>query len=189
MKYYTSGAPHAHSPCGSFWWHDVFCLMDIDWGITTCVPSVGDAVLLWKDVWCGDAPLQTLLPHLFSFTLHEDTNISDFVATQTIYCQFMLPLSTEASDELNSLQDYILDAHIEDNVTNSYILSWADTTFRPSKYYEYYFRDVTPLPFPRHGRQSLQWSTVCLPGFRLWIALNTRDMLRRCHYDIGDVFT
>ena len=45
-SHYDDSPPHAKPTRGSFWWRDVFSLMDIYRGITKCMPAAGDTILL-----------------------------------------------------------------------------------------------------------------------------------------------
>jgi hypothetical protein len=64
--YSSDIAPHAQSRRGSFWWHDVFNLVDTYRSIT--LSKIGDAMstLFWKDFWHFDKLLCEQFPRLFS---------------------------------------------------------------------------------------------------------------------------
>ena len=112
--------------CGSFWWRDVFLLMDIYRGITTCVPRAGDTILLWKDIWIDDEPLSNKLPHLFSFTKEEDISVMQFQDRPQPSENFYLPLSAEALQELTYLQNHMNDLYLEPMVAGEWITCWGD---------------------------------------------------------------
>jgi hypothetical protein len=107
FKYYQHTVPHASQPTGSFWWKDVCSLSDIFRGITSCSVKAGDTVLLWKDLWTGEATLQQQLPRLFSYTLLEDVSVAQYMDNSEPATNFALPLSIEAFDELNILSEHI----------------------------------------------------------------------------------
>jgi hypothetical protein len=64
-------------------------------------------VLLWKDLWTGEATLQQQLPRLFSYTLLEDVSVAQYMDNSEPATNFALPLSIEAFDELNILSEHI----------------------------------------------------------------------------------
>jgi hypothetical protein len=51
--YSPNAAPHAQTRRGSFWWRDVFSLIDIYMSITLCKIGGGGTVLFWKDFGRG----------------------------------------------------------------------------------------------------------------------------------------
>lgn len=111
--YYDDTPPHAKPSCGSFWWRDVFSLMDIYHGITSCIPATGDTILLWKDVWLEDRPLMDTHEHLFSYTKNEDVSLAQFYNNNTHVENFMLPLSMEARTKLDDLQTMMAGINLE----------------------------------------------------------------------------
>ena len=51
---YDDSPPHAQSPRGSFWWRDVFKLVNIYRSITRAEVNNGRMTLFWKDFWHGN---------------------------------------------------------------------------------------------------------------------------------------
>jgi hypothetical protein len=50
--YYANGdVPHANNICGSFWWRDVFKLVDDFRAVAVIKPGRGDSFLFWTDSW------------------------------------------------------------------------------------------------------------------------------------------
>jgi hypothetical protein len=113
-KYYQSGAPQAKRPCGSYWWRDVSSLIPIFRGITQCTINFGDTVLRWKDCWADSIP-QEAYPHLFSFPLHEDCSVMQYLQNSNTADHFFLPMSAEANVELIQFQNDLL--HLERDVS------------------------------------------------------------------------
>lgn len=74
-KYYEDMPPHAKPRCGSFWWRDIFSLMDVYTGITTCVPGARDTILPRKDLWGTEGLMQDSYRCLFSFAREEDISL------------------------------------------------------------------------------------------------------------------
>ena len=66
---------------------------------------------------------------------------------------------------------------------------WGDNNFKTSSYYKFYFRDVIA-----HEAFGWLWKAKCIPKIKTfgWLLLvdrlNTRNMLKRRHYNIGNNF-
>lgn len=187
-KYYSDTPPQAMPTCGSFWWRDVFSLIDIYRGVTTCVPRAGDTILLWKDIWISDEVLQVKYNHLFSFALDEDISLAKYHDNPEPASNFHLPLSLEARQELDSLNEQLHLVVLEPLVADEWITCWGDTTFKSVKFYKFYFRNLKP---PQYITRV--WKTKCMMRHKVfaWLMLmdrvNTRDMLCRRHFNIrGD---
>lgn len=116
--YISKSIIYVYLICGSFWWRDVFPLIDIYRGITICLPNAGDTVLLWKDVWNEHDTLQDTLPHLFSFTTEEDISVAQFMDN------FHLPLSMQAREELDRLNNMANDLVLDPLVPDDWIIYW-----------------------------------------------------------------
>lgn len=185
--YYDETPPHARPSCGSFWWRDVFSLMSIYRGITTCIPAAGDTILLWKDLWNGDDLLMNSHQHLFSFAHNEDISLSQFCADPNPASHFFLPMSIEAREELDSLNQLVSVLHLEPMAIDSWILSWGDIQFKPRKFYRFVFRNINAPTYI-----TAIWKSKCMLRHKVfaWLMLmdkiNTRDMLIRRQFQIGD---
>ena len=65
--------------------------------------------------------------------------------------------------------------------------TWGKSIYRPADYYKFFFRDANA-----HPAFSLLWHSRCIMRIKVfgWLLmvdrLNTRDMLKRRHFDIGD---
>jgi hypothetical protein len=51
FSYYTSNVPHAERLCGSFWWRDIFKLVEGFREVTQITPGSGETFLFWCDNW------------------------------------------------------------------------------------------------------------------------------------------
>ena len=186
--YYTHNIPHASEPCGSFWWKDVLKLTPIFRGISKANVNKGDTILMWKDLWL-ESVLEESHPRAFSFALNKDISVKDFLGSTSLHETFHLPLSVQALDEVRDLQQKVL--HIGNQETpythDTWEYCWGSKEFKANRYYKFYFRDVK-------AHQSYHWlwkSKVTLKikmfgWFLLSDRLNTRNMLKRRHYNIGD---
>ena len=186
--YYNGLVPHATEPCGSFWWKDVLKLTPIFRGISKANVNVGDTIHMWKDLWL-ESVLEESHPRAFSFALNKDISVKDFLGSSSLHETFHLPLSIPALDEVRDLQQKVL--HIGNQETpythDTWEYCWGSKEFKANRYYKFYFRDVK-------AHQSYHWlwkSKVTLKikmfgWFLLSDRLNTRNMLKRRHYNIGD---
>lgn len=174
---------------GSFWWKDILKLTPIYRGITRVQVVDGLTTLLWKDLWSNDV-LQSSHPRAFSFALHEEITVADFWANTELHETFHLPLSARALNEVRDVQRAT--SHIHPSTTISDVLHyiWGATEYRPKDYYNNFFRDATAHPsFRRLWKSNCTMKIKVFGWFLLQDRLNTRDMLRRRHYDNGDDFT
>jgi hypothetical protein len=105
--YYANGdVPHANNICGSFWWRDVFKLVDDFSAVAVIKPGHGDSFLFWKDSWSLNGisePLSARFPRLFSYVLNDQLSAADVYATQDKSSLFYLPLSEQAHYEYQQL--------------------------------------------------------------------------------------
>ena len=185
--YYDQGVPHAHAACGSFWWKDVFSLMDIFRGITICIPRAGATVLFWKDLWQGDTVLSNSHNHLFSYAQYEDISLPQFHSSPDLATLFHLPLSFEARSELDDIMPIVNTMTLQQMDVDEWILCWGDEQFKPRKFYKFLFRNITA---PTHITSI--WKSKCIMRHKVfaWLMLmdrvNTRDFLLRRHFNIGE---
>lgn len=130
----THLAPHARSPIGSFWWKDVLKLYDNYKDIAKCSPSKGNSIMFWQDDW-HNGLMCTSFPELFSFARKPKSSICFFL-DKSLENIFYLPLSKEASDQLDEVillvNSRIWDVDIEDE----WIYSWGNKTYTPSRAYK-----------------------------------------------------
>lgn len=186
-KYYDDTPPHAKPRCGSFWWRDIFSLMDIYRGVTSCIPGAGDTILLWKDLWDQSGVLQQTHGRLFSFAREEDISLAQFLAAPEPEQNFHLPLSIQAREEFDDLNERLSHITIDRLKNDDWILCWGDANFKSHKFYRFCFRNLTP---PAHIPAI--WKTRCMMKHKVfaWLMfmdrINTRDLLCRRHFNIGD---
>ena len=184
--YYTDKVPHATDPVGSFWWRQILKLTPVFRGISQVRIVSGDTVLVWKDLWAPDI-LQASHPHAFSFAMHEDETVKDFLESTALSETFHLPLSPQALDEVRDIQQISTHAHPSASVNDIWYYTWGKSIYRPADYYKFFFRDANA-----HPAFSLLWHSRCIMRIKVfgWLLmvdrLNTRDMLKRRHFDIGD---
>ena len=188
-SYYTSKIPHAADPCGSFWWRDVSKLMPTYRGITLVNVSNGATTLFWKDMWLGEILAETH-PRACSFAKDEDISVRAFLGATSLQETFHLPLSEQAHAETRNLQSLTLDVQLAGLSTHDdWTYVWGSTHFAANKFYEFLCRDVQA-----HPAYSWLWKSKTTMKIKVfgWLLLsdrlNTRNMLKRRHFNIGNMF-
>lgn len=103
LKLYSNDntPPHVRNPSGSFWWKDIIKLFGTFKAFAVCHVNSGASISLWNDNWSGQ-PLEFSSPHLFSFTRKPKCSLKFYIDNDPNRV-FFLPLSSQASDQLNAL--------------------------------------------------------------------------------------
>ena len=186
--YYSQGVPHQQNILGSFWWRDIFKLEGKFREIAIISPGSGDTILFWKDRWnfMGSClPLCQRFARLHSFALDDDLSVADVFAAQDLADLFYLPLSTQAFEEFGLLRDAIVSNPLLDQ-KDIWVYEWGDS-FRSINYYNL-----------RHAHMVVPsvyrwiWSSACIMKTKMfaWLLLsdrlNTRDMLKRRHWNVTE---
>jgi hypothetical protein len=99
---YGNRVPHAQTRRGSFWWRDIFSLVEDYRSITKCSLGNGNSILFWKDFWMQGELLCDKFPRLFSYVLNEDMSVAEMSLVRDLRSCFSLPLLVEAYAEFHS---------------------------------------------------------------------------------------
>ena len=166
-------------------------LMPIYRGITKAQVHTGNDILFWKDHWM-DGILAETHPRAFSFATQEDISVRDFLGATTLRVTFHLPLSVQAHAETRDLQRLVRDIQLHDSLSgnDSWNCTWLTQKYSASKYYNFYFREVRA-----HQTYTWLWKSKVTMKIKVfgWLLLsdrlNTRNMLKRRHYNIGNDYT
>jgi hypothetical protein len=179
-KYYSEDVPHLSREKGSFWWKDILRLNPVFRGIACCIPSKGDTIGLWEDLFAGVVHSHSL-PTLFQFA--KDPRISLYklrISDPLIDC-FRIPMTRQALNEFIQLRDLIDNFNAStDNSNDGWTYIWGRQSFSSRRYYQFHFSSVSP---PR--TIPWLWKSKCMPKIKLftWLLLNdrlnTRNILRR----------
>ena len=146
--------------------------------------------MFWKDLWLDSEPAQSY-PRAYSFAKKEDISVQELLSSGDLATLFHLPLSPQAMDELRDLQ--LATRHISmTNTTDGddWTFAWGSKVYASSKYYRFCFRNIIP-----HEDFLWLWKSKSTPKLKFfcWLLLsdrlNTRNMLRRRHYNIGNDFS
>ena len=127
-----------------------------------------------------------LFPRAFSFCLNEDASVADVLATTDPNLLFHLPLSTQARGEVREIQQGSLHTVLDSDQYDAWECT-LDGTYSLKKFYEHCFREVVA------DKAFLWlWKAKCPIKFKMfgWLLLvdrlNTRNMLRRRHYNVAN---
>lgn len=106
FKYYSSKVPHVSREVGSFWWKDIMRLNVLFRQITSCEVGNGSSLCFKDDLWT-DTILSHTYPRLASFVKKDGISVHEVMQAEDLDTLFMLPLSEEAMEELESLQQQL----------------------------------------------------------------------------------
>jgi hypothetical protein len=182
---YGNSVPHAKSKRGSFWWRDIFSLVDDYRAVTKVSVGDGSSVLFWKDFWVEGELLCDKFPRLFSFATDEDTSVAAMHGSDNLFSHFVLPLSIEAYSELQAITDILQVTPIQQNSLDQGSFVWGGMNYAPSKFYKFLFAALPSDPLAK-----AIWKSKMLPKLKVfsWLLhhdrLNTRDLMDRKHWQI-----
>ena len=125
-KYYTTKVPHAARESGSFWWKDVLRLNTIFRDVTRCELGNGSSICFWDDLW-ADSVLSQTYPRLASFARNEGASMRKVMQADDLDSLFLLPLSQQALEELEELQNQLQDIPYDDDATDKWVPIWGNT--------------------------------------------------------------
>ena len=155
-------------------------LLDKFKGMASVQVKDGASCLFWHDCWIGQ-PLNLTYPELFSFASKTEISLRDVLAGNQAHRLFNLPLSTQAFDQFQDLQEII------QNLTPSsdfdiwqYI--WGSNTFTSKQAYTHLMGSIEVHPI-----FGWIWRSSCQPKHKVffWLVIldrvSTRNLLRRKH--------
>jgi hypothetical protein len=157
-------------------------------GIASCQVNNGNMVLFWKDDW-NNTILQDKFPCLYSYAKEEDISVADICYSNNISEIFHLPLSPEAFSQYQEVQVIIQNLNITQQDNDIWTFKWGDK-YSSRKYYKFVHRLIDPpTPF------TWIWKSKLWPKLKVFVwlllsdRLNTRNMLKRRHLNIGNNFS
>jgi hypothetical protein len=157
-------------------------------GIAHCKIGKGDTALFWKDEW-SNGILHDLYPCLFSYVQNEDISVKEFCFAVDISDIFHLPLSPEAFQQFQQIQQFTQQLSLSQSNNDVWTFQWGDC-YTSRKYYKFVYRSLNPP-----GPFSWIWKSKLWPKLKVfaWLLLvdrlNTRNMLKRRHFNIGNDYS
>jgi hypothetical protein len=103
----------------------------------------GSTVLFWYDVW-NDLLLQNKFSRLYSYATNRNIFVAQFLLNNHIEEQFHLPLSIQAFQEYQQLQDLIQNLQTSGNDKDIWEYTWGNTTYTASSFYHLTFKNLQP---------------------------------------------
>jgi hypothetical protein len=162
---------------GSFWWEDILRLNILFKGIATCDLGNGASVCFWDDLWL-DGVLSQKYPRLASFAKSDGISVLQVMQAEDLDTLFMLPLSEQALDELEALQEQLRETQYDQEGTDRWTPIWGNT-YTSRRYYSHVFSGIEAHPIFK-----VVWKSRCNPRvkFFAWLILvdhlNTKEMLQ-----------
>jgi hypothetical protein len=178
---YGNNVPHAMSKRGSFWWKDIFSLIEDYRSISFCKIHSGTSVLFWKDFWVKGDLLCHRFPRLFSYATNEDASVHAMIQMTNLQEGFFLPLSVEAYQEWQEVTQIIDEVHLSNQQFDERSFAWG-AKYSPSKFYKFLFARL-----PQDAALNAIWKSKAMPKLKVfaWLLfqdrLNTRDLMQRKH--------
>jgi hypothetical protein len=118
-------------------------LVDLYKGIASYKIGDGSTTLFWMDVR-NDHLLQNKFSILFSFAKNKTISVAQFLLNNSIKQQFQLPLSIQAFQEYQSMQQIIQQIQITDQARDSWHYIWRNSTYMSSKFYHLSYKNLQP---------------------------------------------
>ena len=184
-KYYSNRVPHATREVGSFWWKDVLRLNVLFRQVTRCELGDGSSVCFWDDFWL-DGILAHKYPRLASFARNDGISVLETMQAEDLDTIFFLPLSDQALQELESLQEQLQSLTYDHDSADRWIPIWG-SRYTSRRYYAHIFSAVDAHPVFK-----MVWKSRCTPRIKFfaWLVLvdrlNTKTMLQRRHMNVQD---
>jgi hypothetical protein len=95
--------------------------------------------------------------------------VAQFLLNNSIHEQFHLPLSVQAFQEYQDLQQLIQGIQIQSENNNKWTYIWGNDRYSASKFYHLPFKNATSKAIHGYGIQSAQTSLEFLHGSYSWI--------------------
>jgi hypothetical protein len=140
----------------------------------------------WKDLWLQGINSENF-PRAFSFVTKEDASVQEFLNASRLYENFFLPMSPKAMAELRVLQTKTANIQLTVNTHDTWTYAWGSHNYS-SRLLLILLQEFTTshhIQMDLEVQMYPQIEVICLVGS---IRLNTRNMLRRRHYQINSLF-
>jgi hypothetical protein len=128
-------------------------------------------VLFWSDIW-NDLLLGQKFPRLFSYVKNKNISVAMFILNNRIEDQFHLPLSVQAFQ----LQQILQNLQVSNSSRDSWEYIWGNSEYTASRLYHHTFKHF-------HPPNSLiwLWDSKCSNKIRVSTWLLMMDRLNVCN--------
>ena len=100
--------------------------------------------------------MQHKYPRLYSFTKNKNPSVAQFLTNNTLKAQFYLPISVQALQEYQNLQEYIQTIQVHPDCKDSWQYIWGNNAYTSSRFYNLPYKNVQPpTPF------TWIWNSKC----------------------------
>jgi hypothetical protein len=135
--------PHATKDKESFWWKDIIRLSDDYRAVAKCKIGDGSTLLFWSDVW-NDLLLEKKIPRLYSYAKNKNISVAMFILNNRIEDQFHLPLSVQAFQEYQQLQQVLQNLQVDNSSRDSWEYIWGNSKYTAARFYHHTFKHFHP---------------------------------------------
>jgi len=125
-------------------------------------------------------------PRLHSYARNKSISVQELMMHEDLDDIFVLPLSTQAYEEMMDLQNHLVTLEYDDSAVDSWRMLWGPQ-YSSWRFYNHVFSGMASTPYFK-----VLWKSQCTPRvkFFAWLVLmdrlNTKTMLRRRHLNIQD---
>jgi hypothetical protein len=186
FAHYQGKVPHEEKLCGSFWWKDVMKQVDNFRGISVISMGTGDTFMFWQDNWKVDGlarPFMFRFPRLFSYVLNDKMSAQEVYSVEDLLELFYRPLSTQAFQELQTLQS-LMDQNQLLGTKDEWHYYWGENYSAKQFYDHIHAHIMVPKVYTWLWKSSCVMKRKVFAWLLLVDRLNTRDLLRRRHWNV-----
>jgi hypothetical protein len=168
--HYSNGElPQPENEKGSFWWKYLLKLCDTFKGIANCPIGNGTTVRFWLEVWNGNL-LEHKFPRLFSFAKNKNILVAEFIRNNNFDQQFHLPLSVQAFQEYQTMQDIIQQTTISNEAKDVWNYLWGTPATLPQNFITFNTKmSSLQSPLYRYGTPAAPTKLESSIGSCSWI--------------------
>ena len=112
--------------------------------VSTCKIGNGASVCFWEDQW-ADGILATNFPRIASFAKSSSSSVQEILQATNLDSIFFLPLSTQATEELELLQLHIQNIAYDDDTADHWQPVWGPE-YSSRGFYKHVFSTVESHP-------------------------------------------
>jgi len=127
------------------------------------------SILFWEDTW-NNRLLKQSFPRLYSFARNKNISVAKFLQNNDMQEQFHIPLSVEAFQEFQELQEIIQGIQVQENEKDCWQYIWGSNKYSSKQFYNLPYKNIRPPSrFLWIGNQDVVTSSEHSHGFYSWI--------------------